>query len=67
MQVGVAIVSYSALMPRPDGTVRSFDPPAAREVIVIVAAPYDDLVRRFVADLKRRGRPAAPVLRLQTV
>jgi hypothetical protein len=47
--------------------VGSFDPPAARDVIVIVAAPHDDLVRRFVADLKRRGLPAAPVKQLQTL
>ncbi|HSZ38967.1 MAG TPA: LysR family transcriptional regulator [Trebonia sp.] len=57
--MGVAIVPVSALMPRPDGTVRSFDPPETRDVIVVVAAPHDDLVRRFVADLSRRGLPAA--------
>ena len=28
-----------------------------RDVIVTVAAPHDDLLRRFVADLKRRGLP----------
>jgi hypothetical protein len=65
--MGVAIVSRSALTPCPDGMVGSFDPPAARDVIVIVAAPHDDLVRRFVADLKRRGLPAAPVKQLQTL
>ena len=26
-------------------------------MVVIVAAPHDDLLRRFVADLKRRGLP----------
>jgi DNA-binding transcriptional LysR family regulator len=57
--MGVAIVPISALTPRPDGTVRSFDPPELRDVIVIVAAPHDALVRRFVADLKRRGLPSA--------
>lgn len=57
--MGVAIVPISALTPRPDGTVRSFDPPELRDVIVIVAAPHDDLVRRFVADLKQRGLPSA--------
>jgi DNA-binding transcriptional LysR family regulator len=55
--MGVAIVPFSALTPRPGGTIRSFDPPALRDVIVIVAAPHDDLLRRFVADLKRRGLP----------
>jgi DNA-binding transcriptional LysR family regulator len=55
--MGVAIVPVSALTPMPDGIVRSFDPPELREVIVIVAAPHDDLVRRFVTALKQRGLP----------
>jgi DNA-binding transcriptional LysR family regulator len=59
--MGVAIVPFSALTPQPDATVRSFDPPELREVIVIVAAPHDDLLRRFVADLKRRGLPDSRV------
>jgi hypothetical protein len=52
----------SALVPRPDHTVRSFDPPEKRDVIVVVAAPHDDLVRRFVADLGQRGLPGIPAL-----
>jgi DNA-binding transcriptional LysR family regulator len=55
--MGVAIVPFSALTPRPGGTIRSFDPPELRDVIVVVAAPHDDLLRRFVSDLKRRGLP----------
>jgi len=55
--MGVAIVPFSALTPRPGGTIRSLDPPELRDVIAIVAAPHDDLLRRFVADLKRRGLP----------
>jgi len=55
--MGVAIVPVSALTPRPDGVVRSFDPPELRDVVVIVAAPHDELVRRFVADVKKRGLP----------
>jgi DNA-binding transcriptional LysR family regulator len=55
--MGVAVVPASALTPRPDGTIRPFDPPETRDVIVVVAAPHDDLVRRFVSDLKRRGLP----------
>jgi hypothetical protein len=50
-------VPASALTPRPEATVRPFDPPALRDVIVVVAAPHDALVRRFVADLKERGLP----------
>jgi DNA-binding transcriptional LysR family regulator len=55
--MGVAIVPASALTPLPDGTVRPFAPPELRDVIVTVAAPHDDLLRRFVSDLKQRGLP----------
>jgi DNA-binding transcriptional LysR family regulator len=62
--MGVAVVPFSALTPRPGGTIRSVDPPELREVIVVVAAPHDDLLRRFVGDLKRRGLPDSRVPRL---
>ena len=55
--MGVAIVPFSALTPQPGGTVRSLGPPELREVVAVVAAPHDDLLRRFVCDLKRRGLP----------
>jgi DNA-binding transcriptional LysR family regulator len=55
--MGVAVVPFSALTPRPGGTIRSVDPPELRDVVVIVAAPHDGLLRRFVSDLKRRGLP----------
>ncbi|HEY6492276.1 MAG TPA: LysR family transcriptional regulator [Trebonia sp.] len=55
--VGVAIVPVSALTPRPEVTVRSFDPPELCNVVIIVAAPHDDLVARFVTDLKKSGLP----------
>jgi DNA-binding transcriptional LysR family regulator len=55
--MGVAIVPFSALPPLPGATIRSLDPAERREVIVIVAAPHDDLLRRFAADLRRRGLP----------
>jgi DNA-binding transcriptional LysR family regulator len=55
--MGVAIVPFSALTRPPGGTVRSFGPPELREVVAVVAAPHDDLLRRFVRDLKRRGLP----------
>jgi len=55
--MGVAVVPFSALAPRPGGTIRSLDPLELRDVIVIVAAPHDDLLRRFVGDLRRRGLP----------
>jgi DNA-binding transcriptional LysR family regulator len=55
--MGVAIVPFSALTPRPEGTIKSLDPRELRDVIVVVAAPHDELVRRFVAGLKQRGLP----------
>jgi DNA-binding transcriptional LysR family regulator len=62
--MGVAVVPFSALTPRPGGTIRSLDPPELRDVIVIVAAPHDDLLRRFVCDLKRRGLPESRISHL---
>jgi DNA-binding transcriptional LysR family regulator len=59
--MGVTIVPFSALIPRPDATVRSLDPPEFRDVVAIVAAPHDDLLRRFVRDLKRRGLPESRI------
>ena len=57
--MGVTVVPFSALAPLPAATVRSLDPPELRDVIAMVAAPHDDLLRRFVDDLKRRGLPPA--------
>jgi hypothetical protein len=34
-------------------------------VIVVVAAPHDDLLRRFVSDLKRRGLPDSRMSQLR--
>jgi DNA-binding transcriptional LysR family regulator len=63
--MGVAIVPFSALTPPlPGATIRSLDPPELRDVIVTVAAPHDDLLRRFVRDLKRRGLPDSRVSHL---
>ena len=50
---------FSALVPRPGGTIRSIDPVELREVVVVVAAPHDELVQHFVRDLKGRGLPAS--------
>ncbi len=55
--MGVAIVPFSALTPLPGATIRSLDPPGLRDVIITVAAPHDDLLRRFAGDLKQRGLP----------
>jgi DNA-binding transcriptional LysR family regulator len=55
--MGVTIVPFSALTPRPAGTIRSLEPAELRDIVVVVAAPHDDLLRRFVGDLKERGLP----------
>jgi DNA-binding transcriptional LysR family regulator len=59
--MGVTIAPLSALTPPPGGTIRSLDPPELRDVVAIVAAPHDDLLRRFVRDLKRRDLPGSRV------
>jgi DNA-binding transcriptional LysR family regulator len=61
--MGVTLAPVSALTPLPDATIRSLDPPELRDVVVIVAAPHDDLLRRFARDLKQRGLPGAGSLR----
>jgi DNA-binding transcriptional LysR family regulator len=55
--MGVAVVPYSALSSVREATVRSLDPPEFRDVVVIVAAPHDELLLRFTADLRQRGLP----------
>jgi DNA-binding transcriptional LysR family regulator len=63
--MGVTIAPFSALTPRPGGTIRSLAPVELRDVVAIVAAPHDDLLRRFVGDLKRRGLPDSRVSHLR--
>ena len=55
--MGVTLVPASALTPLPGATIRSLDPPELRDIVVIVAAPHDDLLPQFAAELKRRGLP----------
>jgi DNA-binding transcriptional LysR family regulator len=55
--MGVAVVPYSALSSVREATVRSLDPPELRDVVVIVAAPHDELLLRFTGDLLQRGLP----------
>ena len=57
--MGVAVVPFSALTPLPGATIRSFDPPELRDVVACVSAPHDDLLRRFVSDLKQCGLPGS--------
>lgn len=55
--LGVAIVPSSAVHTLPTATVRLPDPAVKSDIIAITAAPHDALLRRFAADLKRRGLP----------
>ncbi|NMO49735.1 LysR family transcriptional regulator [Actinoplanes sp. TBRC 11911] len=55
--LGVTIVPVSALCGRDDGTVRPLQPQLYRDIVATLAAPTDQLTRRFVADLQRRGLP----------
>ena len=51
----MTIVPVSALAQRPTGVVRRLRPMIRRDIIAVVAAPSDTLVRSFLADLARRG------------
>jgi DNA-binding transcriptional LysR family regulator len=62
--IGATLVPVSALTCRPAGVVRRLQPHVERDIIAVVAAPSDTLVRRFLADIQRRGLPtwSAPTL-----
>jgi DNA-binding transcriptional LysR family regulator len=55
--MGVTIVPVSALTPRPTGVVRRLSPMVKYDIVAIVAAQSDTLVKLFVADVHRRGVP----------
>jgi DNA-binding transcriptional LysR family regulator len=56
--IGVTIVPVSALTARTEGgTVRPLRPQILRDVIATIAAPGDELSRKFVDDLRNRGLP----------
>jgi DNA-binding transcriptional LysR family regulator len=55
--IGVTLVPVSAMGTAPLGAVRRLRPAVQRDVIAVVAAPSDTLVRQFLADIHRRGLP----------
>ena len=55
--LGVTIAPLSAASQLGEAAIRSLDPPERRDLVVMVAAPHDDLIRRFARDLLRRGLP----------
>jgi DNA-binding transcriptional LysR family regulator len=60
--MGVTIVPFSALSSLPGATIRALEPPEFRDIVITVAAPHDDLLRRFAGDLKRRGLPGSRIV-----
>jgi DNA-binding transcriptional LysR family regulator len=55
--MGITIVPVSALGSRPTGVVRRLRPMIKHDIVAVVAAPSDTLVKMFVADVHRRGMP----------
>jgi DNA-binding transcriptional LysR family regulator len=55
--MGVTIVPVSALVGRFPAVARHIEPRVRRDILAITLTPSDALVRRFVADLTRRGLP----------
>ena len=55
--MGVTIVPVSALTPRLTGVVRRLCPVVKYDIVAVVAAQSDTLVKLFVADVRRRGVP----------
>jgi DNA-binding transcriptional LysR family regulator len=55
--IGATLVPVSAVGAAPSGVVRRLRPSVARDVIAVVAAPSDTLVRQFLTDIHRRGLP----------
>ena len=55
--MGVTIAPVSALTPRPTGVVRRLSPMIKFDIVAVVAAQSDTLVKLFVADVHRRGVP----------
>jgi DNA-binding transcriptional LysR family regulator len=55
--LGVALVPTTALPPSFSGALRRLEPPLTRAVLTMVANRTDTLVRRFEADVRRRGVP----------
>ncbi|MFJ9539143.1 hypothetical protein ACIRPX_17995 [Streptomyces sp. NPDC101225] len=53
----MTIVPVSALAGRPSAVARRLEPRVHRDILAITMVPSDALVRRFVADLRRRGLP----------
>jgi DNA-binding transcriptional LysR family regulator len=60
--VGAALVPTTALPASYAGELRRLDPPLARDVVVLTVGSDDTLVRRFTAQVLRRGLPVAKAI-----
>lgn len=60
--LGVAVVPASALTGRFAASVQRMEPRVHRNIVAVTMIPSDPLVRRFIADLKRRGLPQIDVI-----
>jgi DNA-binding transcriptional LysR family regulator len=55
--IGATLVPVSAVGAAPPGVVRRLRPSVDRDVVAVVAAPSDTLVRQFLTDIHCRGLP----------
>jgi DNA-binding transcriptional LysR family regulator len=63
--LGIALVPTTALPATYSGVVRRLDPPVSRDIVTMVGAPSDPLVRRFGAEVRRRGIPVPKAIAAQ--
>ncbi|MVU82897.1 LysR family transcriptional regulator [Nocardia sp. ET3-3] len=61
--LGIALVPVSALGPGLPGTLKRLHPIVSRDLVCLIGAPADLLVRRFVSDVVDRGVPVHPSIR----
>lgn len=63
--LGVALVPTTALQSSYPGIVRRLDPRLTREVVALTATADDPVVRRFEANVRRRGIPVPSAIAAQ--
>ncbi|RMI31375.1 LysR family transcriptional regulator [Nocardia stercoris] len=61
--LGIALVPTTALGTAVPADLKHFEPALTRELLCLLGAPTDPLVRRFAADLTARGVPVHPSIR----
>ncbi|MFD7841745.1 LysR substrate-binding domain-containing protein [Nocardia sp. NPDC059764] len=61
--LGIALVPTTALSTAVPADLKHLDPGLTRELVCLLGAPSDPLVRRFASDLTARGVPVHPPIR----